>query len=149
MKITKSFNRVIKPLKPTNCSTSNPKPQIIKVNPNLKPKSKTKPRTIKQKPITQSVLNSKESIPNFVLEKSLILSPDFYQIDALHLAPRLLGKYLKRDDVILQITEVHFIYPMFPDICDILTFIKVANMSLIGQIYTIAIFIPFKVLIIV
>ncbi|KAD4888735.1 hypothetical protein E3N88_20808 [Mikania micrantha] len=35
-----------------------------------------------------------------------ILGPDFYQIDALDLAPKLLGKYLRRDDVVLQITEV-------------------------------------------
>eukprot|EP01018_Ginkgo_biloba_P005432 Gb_11103 [translate_table: standard] len=35
-----------------------------------------------------------------------ILGPDFFQCDALELAPRLLGKLLRRDDVILQITEV-------------------------------------------
>ncbi|EPS71646.1 hypothetical protein M569_03116 [Genlisea aurea] len=38
--------------------------------------------------------------------KQSTLSPDFYQIDALDLAPRLLGKYLRRDQVVLQITEV-------------------------------------------
>lgn len=46
------------------------------------------------------------SISSTFLEKFPILSPDFYQIDALDLAPRLLGKYLKNDDVVLQITEV-------------------------------------------
>ncbi|KAJ0947339.1 putative DNA-3-methyladenine glycosylase II [Helianthus annuus] len=98
MKITKRFNRVIKPLKPINTSTSDSKPHTIKPKPNLNPKSKTKPRTLKQ-----SNLYPK---PTFILEKAPILGPDFYQIDALDLAPRLLGKYLKRDDVVLQITEV-------------------------------------------
>lgn len=37
---------------------------------------------------------------------STILPPKFFQVDALLLAPRLLGKFLKRDDVVLQITEV-------------------------------------------
>ncbi|VFQ72234.1 unnamed protein product [Cuscuta campestris] len=40
------------------------------------------------------------------LKKWTILPPDFFQIDALDLAPRLLGKFLRRDDVVLQITEV-------------------------------------------
>ncbi|KAI3830128.1 hypothetical protein L1987_04262 [Smallanthus sonchifolius] len=96
MKITKRFNRVIKPLKLANCSTSDFKP-------NLKLKSKTIPRKIKQKPPT---LQPKESNPRFLPEKHPILGPEFYQIDALDLAPRLLGKYLRRDDVVLQITEV-------------------------------------------
>lgn len=38
--------------------------------------------------------------------KSETLPRDFFQIDALDLAPRLLGKFLRRDDVVLQITEV-------------------------------------------
>lgn len=106
MKITKRFNRVVKPLEPVSCSTNDPKPLIIKTKPNLKQKSKTKPRTIKQKSQTQSHLHSLESKPTLFLEKTPILGPEFYQIDALDLAPRLLGKYLKRDDVVLQITEV-------------------------------------------
>nr|XP_024370694.1 DNA-3-methyladenine glycosylase-like isoform X3 [Physcomitrium patens] len=36
-----------------------------------------------------------------------LLSSDFYACDALDLAPRLLGKFLRHDDVILQITERH------------------------------------------
>ncbi|XP_057440115.1 DNA-3-methyladenine glycosylase [Lotus japonicus] len=36
---------------------------------------------------------------------------DFFQIDALDLAPRLLGKFLRRDDVVLQITEVEAYRP--------------------------------------
>nr|KAJ0205518.1 hypothetical protein LSAT_V11C500289110 [Lactuca sativa] len=50
-------------------------------------KIKTKPRTIKQKALTQPGLHSKESKPTFLLEKSPILGPEFYQIDALDLAP--------------------------------------------------------------
>ncbi|PIM97800.1 3-methyladenine DNA glycosylase [Handroanthus impetiginosus] len=46
------------------------------------------------------------SISSVFLDRYSILSPDFYQLDALELAPRLLGKHLKKDDVILQITEV-------------------------------------------
>lgn len=50
------------------------------------------------------------TLPSSFLEKWPILTSDFYQIDALDLAPRLLGKYLRKDDVVLQITEVsnHF-----------------------------------------
>ncbi|XP_071691120.1 DNA-3-methyladenine glycosylase-like [Rutidosis leptorrhynchoides] len=109
MKITKRFNRVITPL---NCSTSNPKCQISKNDPRLNPKSKPKrSRAIKKKTLTlsDSDANIEENLnPAFIiLEKPpKILSFDFYQIDALHLAPQLLGKYLKKDDVVLQITEV-------------------------------------------
>nr|GEW72118.1 DNA-3-methyladenine glycosylase [Tanacetum cinerariifolium] len=101
MKITKRFNRVIKPFKkPINCSTSDPRSHILKTKPNLKtqnPKTKSK---------TKFDINLQESKLTFLLEKSQILGPEFYQIDALDLAPKLLGKYLKNDDVVLQITEV-------------------------------------------
>lgn len=39
-------------------------------------------------------------------ERYKILGSEFFQCDALELAPKLLGKLLRRDDVILQITEV-------------------------------------------
>ncbi|BFG38288.1 hypothetical protein CerSpe_245630 [Prunus speciosa] len=45
-------------------------------------------------------------IPDNPPEKMTILPFIFFQIDALDLAPRLLGKLLRRDDVVLQITEV-------------------------------------------
>lgn len=57
-----------------------------------------------------NVLNPSSSLSSF-LEKWPILSPNFYQIDALDLAPLLLGKYLRRDDVVLQITEVEAYRP--------------------------------------
>lgn len=49
-------------------------------------------------------------LPSTFLEKWPILTSDFYQIDALDLAPRLLGKYLRRDEVVLQITEVFIMF---------------------------------------
>ena len=38
-----------------------------------------------------------------------ILGPYFFQCDALELAPKLLGKLLRRDDVIMQITDVRVV----------------------------------------
>ncbi|CAH2053960.1 unnamed protein product [Thlaspi arvense] len=40
-----------------------------------------------------------------------LLAPEFFQIDALDLAPRLLGKFLRRDNVVLRITEVEAYRP--------------------------------------
>ncbi|XP_026413752.1 DNA-3-methyladenine glycosylase-like isoform X3 [Papaver somniferum] len=71
----------------TLSSSIKPSSSLIRANSNLKP----------QIPISSSSLIS--------FEKSSILSQDFFQIDALDLAPRLLGKFLRRDDVVLQITE--------------------------------------------
>ncbi|CAA2970945.1 DNA-3-methyladenine glycosylase [Olea europaea subsp. europaea] len=52
-----------------------------------------------------------QSPSSLCYDKWAILGPDFYQIDALELAPRLLGKFLKKDDVVLQITEVEAYRP--------------------------------------
>ncbi|KAH7516859.1 hypothetical protein ACOSP7_028626 [Xanthoceras sorbifolium] len=49
------------------------------------------------------------SVPS--LEKMKIMPSEFFEIDALDLAPRLLGKLLRRDDVVLQITEVEAYRP--------------------------------------
>ncbi|KAG2305803.1 hypothetical protein Bca4012_085382 [Brassica carinata] len=40
-----------------------------------------------------------------------LMPPEFFQIDALDLAPRLLGKFLRRDNVVLRITEVEAYRP--------------------------------------
>ncbi|VVA97355.1 unnamed protein product [Arabis nemorensis] len=40
-----------------------------------------------------------------------LMAPEFFQIDALDLAPRLLGKFLRRDNVVLRITEVEAYRP--------------------------------------
>ncbi|PKU80202.1 DNA-3-methyladenine glycosylase [Dendrobium catenatum] len=46
-----------------------------------------------------------------LLGAAALLPWGFYQIDALDLAPRLLGKLLRRDEVVLQITEVEAYRP--------------------------------------
>ncbi|XP_026391913.1 DNA-3-methyladenine glycosylase-like isoform X2 [Papaver somniferum] len=71
----------------TLSSSIKPSSSLIRANSNLKPQIPT----------------SSSSLISF--EKYAILSQDFFQIDALDLAPRLLGKFLRRDDVVLQITE--------------------------------------------
>ncbi|EOA31292.1 hypothetical protein CARUB_v10014465mg [Capsella rubella] len=40
-----------------------------------------------------------------------LMPPEFFQIDSLDLAPRLLGKFLRRDNVVLRITEVEAYRP--------------------------------------
>ncbi|PQQ05125.1 DNA-3-methyladenine glycosylase isoform X2 [Prunus yedoensis var. nudiflora] len=49
---------------------------------------------------------ARPSQPSDSLTENDDLALHFFQIDALDLAPRLLGKLLRRDDVVLQITEV-------------------------------------------
>jgi DNA-3-methyladenine glycosylase len=71
--------------------------------------NKTRP-SHRSKPKPKSKLNP-FPILDLPIEKLIILSPEFYQIDALDLAPRLLGKLLRRDDVVLQITEVEAYRP--------------------------------------
>lgn len=100
-KATQRFKRVTKPIK-SICKTptiNDPKSLITKVRPKRNPKSKL--QFDDAQPTASNPL---------LLEKFSILTPDFYQIDALDLAPRLLGKYLRRDDVVLQITEVTNFY---------------------------------------
>ncbi|KAF3796868.1 DNA-3-methyladenine glycosylase [Nymphaea thermarum] len=45
-------------------------------------------------------------IPAAMTGPGAIMGPEFFRMDALDLAPCLLGKLLRRDDVVLQITEV-------------------------------------------
>ncbi|CAJ2633332.1 unnamed protein product [Trifolium pratense] len=73
--------------------------QHISHPPRIKtPRSKSPKFTAKSNP------SSSEQYISF--EKTELLPHEFFQIDALDLAPRLLGKFLRRDDVVLQITEV-------------------------------------------
>ncbi|CAL9127106.1 Methylpurine-DNA glycosylase (MPG) [Musa troglodytarum] len=44
-------------------------------------------------------------------QPAAILPKDFFLVDSLELAPRLLGKFLRRDEVVLQITEVEAYRP--------------------------------------
>ncbi|KAI4341280.1 hypothetical protein MLD38_026020 [Melastoma candidum] len=46
-----------------------------------------------------------------VLTGPTLVPAEFFLVDALDLAPRLLGKFLRRDDVVLQITEVEAYRP--------------------------------------
>ncbi|GAA0140224.1 DNA glycosylase [Lithospermum erythrorhizon] len=69
----------------------------------VKPKKKSK--------VNHKTEHHKDTSLSQFLEKWPILPHGFYQIDALELAPQLLGKYLRRDDVVLQITEVEAYRP--------------------------------------
>ncbi|GAB4851521.1 hypothetical protein Ancab_030922 [Ancistrocladus abbreviatus] len=109
--------RVIKAVETTDCSNGDPKSKVllhskstaIKVKPNFLSKSK------KPKPHFRNQLQPERSIAarslSFDFQNSRILSADFFRIDALDLAPLLLGKFLRRDDVVLQITEVEAYRP--------------------------------------
>ncbi|WJX78713.1 DNA-3-methyladenine glycosylase II [Trifolium repens] len=75
--------------------------QPISHSPRIKtPRSKSPKLTAKPNP------SSSSSKPHISFQKTELLPREFFQIDALDLAPRLLGKFLRRDDVVLQITEV-------------------------------------------
>jgi len=94
-----------------------PKPQRFKrlAKPILHP-PRTKPphktRRSKSSNLTAAEPNpsSSSSEPHISFENTKPLSREFFQIDALDLAPRLLGKFLRRDHVVLQITEVTFFH---------------------------------------
>lgn len=108
MKQTQRFKRVgvaitktKKPISKTTESTNDDsiirtghRPKSVTVE--IKSKSSPKPKIAPSVPISAG--------PSF--ENMTILPHHFFQIDALDLAPRLLGKFLRRDDVLLQITEV-------------------------------------------
>ncbi|KAL8128824.1 hypothetical protein V2J09_017979 [Rumex salicifolius] len=82
---------------PTDSSSSKSNRLILlKVKRKPKPKPKPLPRLHLELPIA-----IKYDPSNFP-----ILTPEFFQIDALELAPLLLGKLIRKGDVVLQITEV-------------------------------------------
>ncbi|XP_060177294.1 DNA-3-methyladenine glycosylase isoform X2 [Lycium barbarum] len=86
---------------PTKTKASSSKTTTVKVKNKRKSKdSKPNSESPENLPIPQ--INT--TLISF-LNKFPILTQNFYQIDALDLAPRLLGKFLRRDDVVLQITE--------------------------------------------
>ncbi|KAK6149233.1 hypothetical protein DH2020_016758 [Rehmannia glutinosa] len=105
-KRTQHPEKAIKIRNPTKTIKKSTTSTTIVVAP--KRKSRAKPNSHFQE--NDGILPTTPISSNF-LEKISILSPDFYQIDALDLAPRLLGKHLKKDDVILQITEVEAYRP--------------------------------------
>ncbi|PKA47027.1 DNA-3-methyladenine glycosylase [Apostasia shenzhenica] len=80
-------------------------------------RAKKKPATLQVVSDSDSVGNRTPAVPLFPSSTSLessaarvvlagVLPQSFFLIDALDLAPRLLGKLLRRDDVVLRITEV-------------------------------------------
>ncbi|KAJ9695564.1 hypothetical protein PVL29_010846 [Vitis rotundifolia] len=100
MKRTYRFKRVTKPKKsiqPDDSIHTSEKSITI----GARPKSQSRPQ-----PGILSISN-----PTLSFNELKILPPDFFQIDALDLAPRLLGKLLRRDDVVLRITEVEAYRP--------------------------------------
>ncbi|KAG4913080.1 hypothetical protein GLYMA_19G149400v4 [Glycine max] len=85
MKCNQRFKRVAKPRLPVQ--TTEPVRRSLRTKPNPSPQPDISPGKMKT------------------------LTLDFFQIDALDLAPRLLGKFLRRDDVVLRITEVEAYRP--------------------------------------
>nr|POE92488.1 dna-3-methyladenine glycosylase [Quercus suber] len=75
-----------------------------------RPSLRSKAVTIRAKPKPEPRLNP-FPILDIPIDKLTILPPEFCQIDSLDLAPRLLGKLLRKDDVVLQITEVEAYRP--------------------------------------
>ncbi|OMP08949.1 Methylpurine-DNA glycosylase (MPG) [Corchorus olitorius] len=115
MNPTRQFKRAAsKPSKSTQLSLSNNELETRTTRPS-KPvtvRTKTKPKRTQKQTQPQPKLRiepSPVSDPTFI--QRTILSPEFFQIDALDLAPRLLGKFLRKDDVVLQITEVEAYRP--------------------------------------
>ncbi|XVF55990.1 hypothetical protein PTKIN_Ptkin06aG0080000 [Pterospermum kingtungense] len=108
MNRTNRFKRVAskrnKSTLPSQFSDERSKSMTVRTEP--KP---TQKQTPPQPQPTLKIQSFPVSDPSF--PKTSILSPDFFQIDALDLAPRLLGKFLRRDDVVLQITEVEAYRP--------------------------------------
>jgi len=98
MSKTQRFKRVGKLKLPI--STTEPEQET---RPSLRSKSVT--IRAKPKPKPEPKLNP-FPISDIPIDKLTILPPEFCQIDSLDLAPRLLGKLLRKDDVVLQITEV-------------------------------------------
>lgn len=102
MKRTRQFKRVSEPRSPVSPSEPDDDKPVQKAR-----RSKPKPQNQnKPHPMLRSLSTSEEA--NIKMET---LPRHFFQIDALDLAPRLLGKFLRRDDVVLQITEVEAYRP--------------------------------------
>ncbi|KAL3687133.1 hypothetical protein R1sor_013442 [Riccia sorocarpa] len=85
--------------------------KVVKID---KSESSTKVRSVSGRKSFSRNVNSEQSldfIPRSNLEISARLDASFFQCDALELAPKLLGKLLRRDDVIIRITEVEAYRP--------------------------------------
>ncbi|KAF9593092.1 hypothetical protein IFM89_020156 [Coptis chinensis] len=104
MKKTQPFKRSPKPKKQTSSrKTNNNKNQITESSSSMISVSNS----------TKVIKPKYSPTPNPIPFNtcSTILHASFFQVDALDLAPRLLGKFLRKDDVVLQITEVEAYRP--------------------------------------
>ncbi|KAL9240175.1 hypothetical protein vseg_014423 [Gypsophila vaccaria] len=105
--------RIIKQNNSTNCFPETPN-NSSKLSLKLRSKSKS-PIKIKSPVKIKTLISPERPISNNLGDLNSrnwrILNRDFFSIDALELAPLLLGKFLRRDDVILQITEVEAYRP--------------------------------------
>ncbi|KAB1222401.1 DNA-3-methyladenine glycosylase [Morella rubra] len=108
MNKTQRFKRVARSKQPI--STSEPDDDVHEARPSRRSKTLTIRVKPKSRPKSETKSNA-SPISDISLDRMTILSPQFYEIDALDLAPRLLGKLLRRDDVVLQITEVEAYRP--------------------------------------
>ncbi|TQD82934.1 hypothetical protein C1H46_031495 [Malus baccata] len=112
MKKPRAFKRVAakpkRPIPSNRLSNEEGKTRPIQCSESLTVAA-VKPKKPQSQPQTKS--DSSLPIPDFPPEKMTILPFSFFQIDALELAPRLLGKFLRREDVVLQITEVEAYRP--------------------------------------
>lgn len=91
--------------KPTNTNTPSCDGEDDNHGDKTRPSQRFTSVTVRPKPKPELESKPKlESTP--ILDNMTILPCTFFQVDALDLAPRLLGKFLRRDDVVLQITEV-------------------------------------------
>ncbi|XP_039127096.1 DNA-3-methyladenine glycosylase [Dioscorea cayenensis subsp. rotundata] len=104
-------SHVAPPLRPSPMKTSSIAPPSFKRT----PKKKTTTTTNKKKQSSRAV--DHHSTPLLITpvptnpSPAPILPPEFFLVDALDLAPRLLGKLLRRDEVVLRITEVEAYRP--------------------------------------
>ncbi|XP_022983051.1 DNA-3-methyladenine glycosylase [Cucurbita maxima] len=107
---THRFKKVADPKTPISSTELRREPQTRKKR---KSGHRTKSVTIraKSKPVTDPQTQIAQSSPSSSSEGFTILPKEFFLVDALDLAPRLLGKLLRRDDVVLRITEVEAYRP--------------------------------------
>lgn len=108
MKITQRLKRVAKPRLPIPAAEPDDDRRVgtSRRSKTTRLRAKPKPQLQPQPRLHASPLSDNS------FGKMEILPLHFFQIDALDLAPRLLGKFLRRDDVVLQITEVNFHSPL-------------------------------------
>lgn len=97
---THRFKKLANPKNPISSTDLRSEPQARK-----KKKKKTG-HCPKSKPATDPPTQIAQLSPSSSSDGFTILPKEFFLVDALDLAPRLLGKLIRRDDVVLRITEV-------------------------------------------